>query len=197
MRPTCSQCVRARRTCTGYRDGADLLFRNQTAETRANNSGSKQVETSRNAPLRLKVENVSANGSMKRPNPTIKDTSFCNKQLDFRLFSPTISTSLEEQAICYFFKNYVMDGSASLKGNFSYLLDVYNREVVSVAMNDAIVSLGTVGLAHFYKTPRISINANLKYYSAVNTVSQQLRGLESAKEDQTLITVLLLGLYEV
>jgi hypothetical protein len=40
-------------------------------------------------------------------------------------------------------------------------------------------------------------HANAKYNSALQIVSSRLRNLEEAKTDQTLASVLLLGLYEV
>jgi hypothetical protein len=54
-----------------------------------------------------------------------------------------------------------------------------------------------VGLANFQGAPNIMSNANAKYHSAFRTVSEQPRDVDQAKSDQTLISIMLLGLYGV
>jgi hypothetical protein len=106
-------------------------------------------------------------------------------------------TSLEEEfATCFFFMNYVLDDQCS-RGTFQHLTDIYRRETVSTSLADAVSSIGTAGLAHFYKDPSVMVNANKKYSSALSSVSILLRDSISAKEDQTPMAVVLLGLYEV
>jgi hypothetical protein len=107
-------------------------------------------------------------------------------------------TSLEEEfATCFFFKNYALDDHSFSSGTFHYLTDIYRRETVSTPLADAVVSIGTAGLAHFYKDPSVMVNANRNYSSALSSVSILLRDSTSAKEDQTLMAVVLLGVYEV
>jgi hypothetical protein len=90
-----------------------------------------------------------------------------------------------------------LGGRDSFKGHIDYLSDIYSSEEVGSGLADSVASLGMVGLANFWKAPNIMSNAVIKYNSAMRTVSSQLRDVEQAKFDQTLISILLMGLYEV
>jgi len=108
-----------------------------------------------------------------------------------------LATSPEDQATCFFFQNYVLGGNDIFKGHIDYLSDIYSSEEIGSGLADSVASLGMVGLANFWKAPNIMSNAVIKYNSAMRTISSQLRNVEQAKSDQTLISILLLGLYEV
>lgn len=82
-------------------------------------------------------------------------------------------------------------------GDFQYLPELYANEEVETALTQSIVSLGTAGLAHFWGAPNMLSQAHARYNSALRLVSSLLRNMEDAKADQTLIAVMLLGLYEV
>jgi hypothetical protein len=119
-------------------------------------------------------------------------------QFDNSFMSILRYTSLEEEfATCFFFMSYMLDDQLFSRGTFQHLTDIYRRETVSTSLADAVISIGTAGLAHFYKDPSVMVNANKKYSSALSSVSTLLRDSTSAKEDQTLMAVVLLGVYEV
>ena len=113
---------------------------------------------------------------------------------------PAYSFALTSLTICpyaSFFQNYVLGGKDLFKGHIDYLSDIYSGEEVGSGLADSVASLGMVGLANFWKAPNIMSNAVIKYNSAMRTISSQLRDVEQAKSDQTLISILLMGLYEV
>ena len=105
--------------------------------------------------------------------------------------------SPEEQATCYFFHNYVLAKDVHVRGSFQYLADVFSREKVGPGLSDSVTALGLVGLSHLWQSPKLLVGAQMKYNSALRQVSSQLRDVEKAKADQTLISVMLLGFYEV
>ncbi len=83
------------------------------------------------------------------------------------------------------------------KGNLDYLSEIYSTEEIGSGLADSVASLGMVGLANFWKAPNIMSHAAIKYNSAMRTISSQLRDVEQAKSDQTMISIMLMGLYEV
>ena len=109
-----------------------------------------------------------------------------------------LSVPIESQAMCYFFQNYVSEGSQPSKGYFNYLSSIFssNNEVGS-SLVDAVVSLGMVGLSNTKHASQIMIPAKERYNLALQATNSALGHEEDAKADQTLITVMLLGLYEV
>jgi energy-converting hydrogenase Eha subunit G len=108
-----------------------------------------------------------------------------------------LSTSAEEQATSFFFRNYVLEEQKYHNGHFQYLSDIYAREEIGESLADSVVCLGLVGLANFWKASNILISAKAKYNSALRLVSSKLRNIEEAKSDQTMAAVMLLGVYEV
>ena len=113
------------------------------------------------------------------------------------LLSLELGTPGEDQATCFFFRNYVLGDYKYGGGDFQYLPDIYANEEVGLAVSQCIVSLGMVGLSHFWGASHILSQAQAKYNSTLRLVSSLLRNIEDAKSDQTLIAVMLLGLYEV
>ncbi|KAK0127531.1 hypothetical protein ONS96_007065 [Cadophora gregata f. sp. sojae] len=107
-----------------------------------------------------------------------------------------LGTSPGEQATCFFFQNYVFQQDFSFRGNFQYLLEIYEQEDVKDGLADSISALGLAGLAHFWGAPSILAFASAKYNSALLTISSQLRTIEGARSDQTMAAIMLLGLYE-
>lgn len=108
-----------------------------------------------------------------------------------------LGTSAEEQATCFFFRNYVLGDIKFINGDFQFLPEVYLNQEVGTALSQSVTSLGMAGLAHFWGASSIMSQAQAKYNAALRLVSSLLRNIEDAKSDQTLMAVILLGLYEV
>lgn len=108
-----------------------------------------------------------------------------------------LGTSPEDQATCFFFRNYVLNGRKFHTGNFQYLADLYLCEDIGNSLTETVTCLGLVGLANFWKTSNIMSRALAKYNSAMRLVSSSLINIDEAKSDQTLVAVILFGLYEV
>lgn len=113
------------------------------------------------------------------------------------LLSLELVTPTEDQATCFFFRNYVLGDYKYGNSDFQYLQDIYANEEVGPALSQCIISLGMVGLSHFWGAADLQSMAQAKYNSTLRVVSSLLRNIEDAKADQTLIVVMLLGLYEV
>lgn len=60
-----------------------------------------------------------------------------------------------------------------------------------------VTALGLAGLSHHTETYGMEVAAGVWYNKALHKVNQILRDRTLAKEDLTLLVVLLLGLYEV
>jgi hypothetical protein len=108
------------------------------------------------------------------------------------------STSAEDQATCFFFGNYVSGmGILDTCGNYQYLSSIYAEQPVGIPLRQAVAAVGLAGLANFWNAPNILSKANTAYCSALRLVNSGLGNIEEAKKDQTLVAIILLGLYEV
>jgi hypothetical protein len=107
--------------------------------------------------------------------------------------------SWEEQAISYVFHNYMSEDndSASSRGYFDYLPALYRRSRPGSVLADAVMALGMVGIANSNRDSALLNKAIIKYSATARAVSTRLGELELAKQDDILISVLLLGLFEV
>jgi hypothetical protein len=169
------------------------MFRNQTDhfknKGRKNKTELKKPHLGRHASKPIDIASQCTTITL----PEVRDIqNFSGKAITFR-----IGPSPEEQATCFFFQNYALEEQIESTGNFSYLADVYRKEVVTKSLDDALVSLGMAGLANVWKAPEILTRARMKYTSALHSISERLRNIDEAKADQTLISVILLGLWEV
>ncbi|KAI9642504.1 hypothetical protein NHQ30_009309 [Ciborinia camelliae] len=191
LTPSCSQCVRASRICTGYRTESDMMFRDQTQHY----ANKRRIEKeSQMVPSRRKTKASTATAEIPI-DPQLTDEWMMQPVAQTTPFTLELSTSSAEQATCYFFRNYVLEDNSS-SGSFQYLHDIYGNELIGPALADSIESLGMVGLANFWKASDLKLHANRKYNSALRLVSSRLRNEEEARADQTLVAVMLLGLYE-
>lgn len=133
-----------------------------------------------------KQKSIAASKGSSKPIPI-------DSQLATGSIPPEFCNSPDEHATFFFFKNYVLEDNS----NFQYLFDTYEKESVRPALTDSITALGMAGLASFYKAPGIMTCAQQKYNSALRRLSSSLADTKEAKADQTLITVIMLSLYEV
>ncbi|KAF4620230.1 hypothetical protein G7Y89_g14589 [Cudoniella acicularis] len=108
------------------------------------------------------------------------------------------STSVEDQATCFFFGNYI-SGTEMLNtcGNYQYVYAIYANQTVGIPLRQAVTAIGLAGLANFWSAPNIMAKANGAYCSALRLVNSGLGNIEEAKSDQALVAIILLGLYEI
>jgi hypothetical protein len=121
--------------------------------------------------------------------------------LDDFTFYPALLSNLswpmDLQAPCYFFANYVLENSSDSQGYLEYLPKLCQNDVSNSFLMDAVTSLGLAGLAVRRHDSSALNFSRLKYSSALNQLNIALTSTENALTDQALITVFLLGLYEV
>jgi hypothetical protein len=173
--------VRAGRQCSGYRDQVALMFKDQN---------NKLYGQSHSSPIK-------SSHFPRRSRKASQQSTFVNSQgLQLELsFAP----SLEEQAASYVFYNYVSEDNekASSRGSFDYLPAFYRRSQPGSILVDAVTALGLVGIANSTRDSALLNKAVLKYGATARAVSDRLGIVELAKQDDVLISVLLLGLFEV
>lgn len=108
-----------------------------------------------------------------------------------------LEVSAEQQAVCFFFSNYVMEPSKPGKIVYDCLPTFYNQESGKSPLSCATAALGLAGLSYRRSEPRLLSAAKSTYSSALHLTNEALRNPVTAVTDATLISVLLLGLYEV
>jgi hypothetical protein len=175
LEPTCGQCARLKRVCSGYRNQLDLMFVNE----------SKDISRKTNRPT--KREARKSGGSSRSV------TNDFGTLVGTRILSP----SLFEQSTNFFFRSFVFphpNPTRTLGSHYAMLrTQVGDDEPVAIAIS----CLGMAGLARQKGSPALAGIANRRYAMALNMTNSAMRDPVAVRSDQTLAVVNLLGMFEV
>ncbi|RDW91853.1 hypothetical protein BP5796_01247 [Coleophoma crateriformis] len=201
--PACTQCIRTKRKCPGYRDELDLLFRNEStavigkAKAKAAKSKAVTATSASSAALPLVFTSLVPPSKLSHVQtlPTlIEDGAFIRALLPTYELSPTIN----EIAGAYFNKNYEL---RSVSSSF----DFYDYDTVDTLcdpgnMEDHLTaSINAVGLASFALSIRskdVMKQAMNDYVVALRLTNKALHSPSQVKEDSTLFSVMVLSIFE-
>jgi Fungal specific transcription factor domain len=96
-----------------------------------------------------------------------------------------------------FFNYYVLPNPAKGRSKlYNSLPEIYANAPGNSALCACIVALGIASMSSSMKIPSLMMKANAKYAEALNLINSALRDPLEAKRDDTLMVVILLGLYE-
>ncbi|OCK84498.1 hypothetical protein K432DRAFT_378513 [Lepidopterella palustris CBS 459.81] len=219
IRPTCTQCRKSGRTCPGYPDEFDLIFRDENAalERRARKaSGSKSASrgSSRPSPSSGSEPSPEAGLVLLSDSP-LSQNSPCADQSrlvlpsDHSLFQaylwylgnavpPPLAPSAETQATAFFFRNFVLlpQQAESMRGFLELLVPLYNQSMPFSALHLAThaVSLSTLG--NYPGRHQLLRDASVAYGQALKKVKQALEDPVESKADETVLAILMFSLYE-
>jgi len=103
----------------------------------------------------------------------------------------------DDGVACFFFKDYVLtEETIPPRGLFSELPGLYNKADRDSALSKIITACGLASLSTTLKQPQVMLKANAKYAEALSAINSALRDPVLAKDDYTLLVIILLGLYE-
>ena len=99
-------------------------------------------------------------------------------------------------AALFFFHDYVLLETRQPSSLFDMLPGIYQTSRPDSPLADIITALGLVCLANTKGSPEAMIPARARYVAALHNVNASIRDPGAASADETLMVVLLLGLYE-
>ncbi|KAK4063561.1 hypothetical protein Trihar35433_8269 [Trichoderma harzianum] len=113
-----------------------------------------------------------------------------------RLITPTLSVPITDQAESFFFFNFVLTDPISGGGHLEYLPVIYDGIARDLALPTAIVAIGMAGIANLQRNRDLLLAANAQYVLAIQLTQAALIDETLRIQDQTLVSILLLALYE-
>ncbi|VUC23644.1 unnamed protein product [Clonostachys rosea] len=185
-KPTCNQCAKSRRQCPGYKDEFDLVFRNETqaTERRARKANKKAMS--------LKMVQETGQGQLINKPTTPPKTSNLTP-IDTLPQMPII-----DQASCHFISNFVLvPRQGTTRGFMEYLVPMLKTESHTQHFRLAFDACALASLGN-----RVGDGVNIRnmalarYTKALASTYQALRDPELSRQDSTLASILLLGLFE-
>ena len=195
----CTQCKKAKRQCPGYRELRDVIFHDESEKV-IRKSKAKEAEST------IKCDTINA---LPLPLEEIDSTSSScdveedgtNSQhvtaMDFHQKSPTNLTLLpriEELATGLFVSNFIIGDSGP--GHFDYLPDVYREHSLDEGLISSMTAVGLASYAHIQQEPALLHRARLQYVRAIQHTNRALHSVTDARKDTTLLSILVLGIFE-
>jgi len=201
-KPSCRKCLKTRRPC-GYRDPFGIILRDETqstirkvqARTRANSiakQSSKMVPLSFQRPGR---------GHSRTPSNT-SDTSDTSGTAVSSLILQAPRVPLADQAQCYFLANFVpaedICSKRCARGPFSFVLRfLQSSERTDPLVSNCWAAASMAALAGRPNSRMLASRARAYYDTALSKLNKALHDPERVRENSTLLSVLLLSIYEV
>jgi hypothetical protein len=112
------------------------------------------------------------------------------------------SLSVEEESMCFFFHNWILSVSRTSQGGtsttsfFEDIPSMLHDPSRNRLLRHTVVCLGKAGLAIHKRSSTTKLAAEADYAVALRLTNRALGNENEVKSDQTLIAVMLLGIYE-
>ena len=201
--PACSQCINTKRECPGYLARFDLVLRDQTIAVRRKAQRKKQQQDE-GSKLPLPPQSASSENPTSTTwaivNPGGNPSRAAPKRYSSHEPVPRMFNDFpEQQAICAFFLDFVLlpRHPDSVHGHLEHLLPLYAN---TGAESPLSLATSSVALMISGSSPVRRNDQQLGrtiFGKALQKTSAAIRNPAESKKDETLMAVLLLGLFEV
>ncbi|GIZ44051.1 hypothetical protein CKM354_000726000 [Cercospora kikuchii] len=194
-RPACGQCKRADRKCTGYQDVASLRVVDQTRDVHIR--ASKASSGGLSASSRVSHSSPSDGVDFGKPYSQAKRSAGAIVQFSqsSTLASPAYHATIV--AANLFFERYVSVWLAHSKNELDFVAPLYIQAKADSMLSNVVTALGLASLSTQQGDRTLAVIAGEKYSKSLCQVQKSLQDPRLAQTDETVATVILLGLYEL
>ncbi len=189
--PGCKRCTQARKTCPGYPQ-VQLQFRPDFAlAVRASNgraySASHLSDTEDEGDRdKIKTERLSS-------QPSSSTSSQAQRSI-----SPPPRYDVHHQSLCFFLNLFCFQASRLYSFPvLDFLPDVLQKADPSSSIHQAAMAVSRLTLADRYSGNDIRLQTGREYGQALSLTNATIRNSAASVQDETVLAVWLLGLYEV
>ena len=112
----------------------------------------------------------------------------------------SLSIPLEDESTYYFFNTFLTDDDSSdySRNAYSSVLPILHRQDSSFGVLPKIVNaIGLASISNRKHSPEVMVAASQRYAGALRAINASIQNSSSATTDQTLMAVMLLGVFEV
>ena len=188
----CTQCANARRVCPGYRALGDVLFKNVTTNV---------IRKAKAGEVRAKQ--AASRSASHTPRTTTEDGDADEDQEGMEVVAQTsppeifsLIPTIDERATGFFVANYVVGADGIQRGHLDYVADIFRQGNVDEGLLAGMKAVGLAGFAHTSRSPALIKNARHQYVKAIQHTNRALQTTTGAKKDATLLTIIILGIFE-
>ena len=185
----CTPCARTGRVCPGYRKQVDLMFRDQSSNVIRKAKAAEAKKSESPAPPSSK----SSRGTTPNSEP-VEDLELVSRQWD-PIFS--IEPTLDERATCYLVFNYLIGIQSPSRGVLDNLLLLYQTNSIDDNLLTAVKAVSYASYAHHMQSTELTDVSRYQYTKAVKMTNLALQSNTDAVKDSTLMSVMILRMYEI
>ncbi|KFY11326.1 hypothetical protein V492_04525 [Pseudogymnoascus sp. VKM F-4246] len=193
----CTQCSNAKRVCPGYRAMGDVLFKDVTtnvirkakaSEVRAKQAALRPASNASSTPQTPSAAEDDGN------DPSEEGVEVVEQASPMQQFS--LVPTIDERATGFFVANYVYALNGHTRGHLDFLTDIFKRDNLDEGLVSSMKAVGLAGFAHSTHSPYLIKNARCQYIKAIQHTNAALRDPTAVKKDATLLTIIILGIFE-
>ncbi|KAF4447700.1 Arginine metabolism regulation protein II [Fusarium austroafricanum] len=105
--------------------------------------------------------------------------------------------SFEDESIAFFLDEYrVLPAAGVIRGHLDFLEGMYRNSTRSSCIRPALLAVAHMSLSRHYKSTALYVTARYHYGAALRTVNRDLSVSERPLKDETLASLMLLGMIE-
>jgi hypothetical protein len=108
-----------------------------------------------------------------------------------------MSTNWQEVALPRFFADYIFESPIFTGSSLSFLRELCGRTNVRAPLREALNAVAWLSLSNQLGIEWLKVEACGSYFHAVKVMAKLLKGPDEARQDATLATNYLFGLFEV
>ena len=205
--PACSQCINTKRDCPGYIARFDLVLRDQTKAVRRKAQRKKLLQDQQGSKLPSPPQSASPDEPVSTTGWTIVNPgeNSAARAVAAKRYSSTepvprmFNDFPEQQAICAFFLDFVLipRHPDTMQGHLEHLLPLYANTAAESPLSlatSAVALMISGGLPTRKNDQQLG---RTHFGRALRKTSAAIRNPVESRKDETLMAVLLLGLFEV
>ena len=188
--PACTPCLKSDRICPGYIEAFDLVLRDQTESIR------EKVQRKK----RTKPSTSSTSPPVDPTSTALVNSNYPNLEFALSYTVPqAFRESPEQAALCYFFSTYVLlpCNPDATRGYMGCIQPLYTTAKLGSVMSVATSALALSMLGNHPGRQAERLLSHLAFGKALLLANQAIQDPVQVKTDETLMAVLLLGMYEV
>jgi hypothetical protein len=207
-RPQCSQCLRIKKQCPGYRDLDDVIFRPYQGQVGERTKSPRKIpqeespkSKERNSMIDIEADSLAYNYPVSRSQSKSPTRTIAQDPFEVIYITPKAdfaSPSWGHQAKSYFIAQYTL-GPKSSEATFSwfdFVPEMYSTTLEGSPFQTALMAISWANLAGQSSLVWMNYEARKTYGKAITRVNEALQNPITAVQDDILAAVLLLGLYD-
>ncbi|KAL2872844.1 Zn(II)2Cys6 transcription factor [Aspergillus lucknowensis] len=177
QKPSCSQCIRAKRECSGYRDVGAIRVHNQTEEVKRKVSSCAPSPSPPSPPPLSQRRRVDEYGALVRQQPSLP---------------------INDQGTAFVIARYLTrDGPSEARGPVGLFLPHVSNTPSGRAVMASLNAVGLAALSNIYMSPKLGVSARQEYITALAETNAALGDPIQATSDASVIAVIFLSMYEI